>query len=61
MSRAYSVWVVKDTGNGTISGAFTVKHELKTWLKKNQQPVFIYRCRDGHPETESPLLYRSEI
>lgn len=54
MARATGIWVVVSGGNlGCPIAAFTVKHELQTWLDKHLEdplclPVsYVYRLSDG--------------
>jgi len=52
LARAYSIWVVSYSypDPDLILGAFTVKHELITWLKKQTDPTrfLIKRVYDGN-------------
>lgn len=48
MARSSYVYVVSD-GLGPLAG-FTVKHELVTWLRRNQRPtltLLVHRLVDG--------------
>lgn len=40
MSRATSIWIILD-GLRVVRAAFTVKHEMITWLKEQEQSVDI--------------------
>ena len=52
MARAHSIWIVRDTNDGYQRppiGAFTVKHELISWLKKiDPYGLTITVVRDGN-------------
>jgi hypothetical protein len=54
VSRAYSIWIVRDTNDGYRRdpiGAFTVKHELVTWLERADTDTYgltITVVRDGN-------------
>lgn len=53
MSRATTIWVVRDLGANTTCAAFTVRHEMITWLK-GQSFEFVSRASvipfmDGPP------------
>lgn len=56
MARTTSIWIVKDS-DGKL-GAFTVQHELETWLTKlpEGKHVEILKVRDGHPEAGMVIL-----
>lgn len=51
MARAHSIWVVTSEGGRLPIAAFTVKHELQSWLDKRDPfslPVaFVFRLHDG--------------
>lgn len=47
MARSHAVWVVYDK-HYLVVAAFTVKHELLTWLDKNRDHTF-ERFPDGPP------------
>jgi hypothetical protein len=57
MARAQAVWVVLRTRDGFqiygVAGAFTVKHELRTWLSKQPRPELlrIFKTGDGVHQT----------
>ena len=62
MARSVSIWVV--TRDFDVVAAFTVKHELVTWLGKQNdymlECICLTKCKDnptlipGHPEWDSP-------
>jgi len=68
MARAEALWVV--SGNhGELLAAFTVKHELRTWLARQPEdrPLRVQRIVDGghdpdarpvdyHPRTLDPAI-----
>ncbi len=68
MARSHSVYIVQGRRTGIIEGAWTVKHELVSWLNSRDIPrksiEFVYdvvRFRDGQggrgtviPWTEIP-------
>ena len=45
MARSPNVWVVIDAATGIPVAAFTVKHELCTWLYKQENPQSISHLR----------------
>ena len=49
MARGYSIWVVTSALYGNPITAFTVKHELKDWLLRENilDGVVIWKLRDG--------------
>lgn len=55
MARASRIWTVQDTREGNrCVGAFTVKHELASWLQRKLVAVHlphlaIYVHSDGNP------------
>lgn len=56
MSRAISIWVVTNMRHPV--GAFTVKHQLISWLRKMQvqygdiSTYAVSRYRDGEPSAD---------
>lgn len=46
MARATYIWIVQN-GEGDIVAAFTVKHELGSWLDANGSDYLVLRIRDG--------------
>ncbi len=52
MARAYNIHIVMSSG--IVHGAFTVKHELESWLEQQDQEflalVEIVTTRDGDPD-----------
>lgn len=54
MARAHSIWIVRDIEDGYRRdpiGAFTVKHELVTWLEREDTDPYgltITVVRDGN-------------
>lgn len=57
MARAHTIWIVVSDTEGVPIRAFTVKHELKTWL--DRRPDFlkeywiIWSMRDGATEVNN--------
>jgi hypothetical protein len=49
MSRSLYIWLVQDT-EGDVVAAFTVKHELGSWLDKNGTNFLVSRIRDGRAD-----------
>jgi hypothetical protein len=67
MARAKYIWVVRDNGSRSITGVWTVKHEMVTWLKRCSLSSNlialdweVIRFRDGKPHTCSIVPW-SEI
>ena len=57
MARSHSIWVVLNDWTHFIEGAFTVKHEMITWLLKRpglRKCVSIYRVQDGLYQFNNP-------
>lgn len=62
MSRSVYIWYVQNS-DGNVIAAFTVKHELATWLDRRYGPaefrnaaacpVLLYRIRDGHIDPDA--------
>jgi hypothetical protein len=50
MARSYSIWLVCKEMSGDPVCAFTVKHELITWLLAQEKRKFlhIWKLRDNH-------------
>lgn len=46
MARAMHIWLVQDT-QGDVVAAFTVKHELGSWLDKHGVNFLVSRIQDG--------------
>jgi hypothetical protein len=51
MARSSYIYIVRDFNNGVIVAAFTVKHEMETFVANNPDEYTVYRCRDGVPYT----------
>lgn len=49
MARSLYVWFVQNT-EGDVVAAFTVKHELGSWLDKNGVNFLVSRIRDGRAD-----------
>lgn len=50
MARAYNIHIVQDPEEcNEVVAAFTVKHELESWLAKqpDDKPYFVTKVRDG--------------
>lgn len=67
MARAHSIWIIRCTHNRCLVGAWTVKHEMVTWLKhinltldRISETLEVCRLRDGKPEDVSIIPW-SEI
>jgi hypothetical protein len=67
MARAHSIWIVRDIADGFKRdpiGAFTVKHELITWLERDDTDPYgltITVVRDGNLKYANPLLEEWEV
>lgn len=64
MARSSYVWVVQSP-SGEVVNAFTVKHELASWLEGRESQYLVTRVRDGalnpeltqlNPHTLEPAL-----
>lgn len=60
MARSTYVYVVTDA-TGTPVAAFTVKHELATWLDRNPRTWWITRVRDGVDPGEPTALRIADV
>lgn len=61
MARSTNVYVV-NSWYGSPIAAFTVKHELVTWLRKQPPIAFIlWRVPDGGPRTLKPNRMKVEF
>lgn len=60
MARSAYIYVVDDPGRGPE--AFTVKHELLSWLGNNPDPGgrLVWRCKDGRYKSAPPVLMPRE-
>ena len=49
VARTYTIWVANEVGLDGPRAAFSVKHELISWLKEQDDPhhFSIYALRDG--------------
>lgn len=50
MARATTIWVIQSTVTDEPFAAFTVKHELKTWLNQRRHQIVgfrLFRVPDG--------------
>jgi hypothetical protein len=60
MARAHSIWIVRDISDGykhNPIGAFTVKHELVSWLECDDTDTYgltITVVRDGNLQYSNP-------
>jgi len=52
MARSSYIYIVFNS-HEDILGAFTVKHEMESYVKRYQGPVYCRRYRDAHPEAGS--------
>lgn len=61
MARAHSIWIVRNIEDGYRRdpiGAFTVKHELVTWLEREDTDPYgltITVVRDGNLKYSDPM------
>jgi hypothetical protein len=59
MARSSYIYILVDEATEFIIGTFTVKHEMKTWVKLHPDiRCKAFRHRDGqplHPVSEVPL------
>lgn len=65
MARSTYIYTVVSAGTGSPEAAFTVKHELVTYLEKRdplRPPYRIYRMHDGGKRPElTKILSREEL
>ena len=67
MARAHSIWIVRDINDGYQRdpiGAFTVKHELVTWLEREDTDPYgltITVVRDGNLKYANPNMDKWEV
>lgn len=67
MARAHSIWIVRDITDGYRRdpiGAFTVKHELISWLEREDTDPYgltITVVRDGNLKYSNPLMEEWEV
>ena len=66
MARAYTIWIVQLPGCITPDAAFTVKHELVSYLaRKTHQPTLrelvIWRMSDGNGSAVPLQLSPSDL
>lgn len=54
MTRSTNVYVVQNA-SGAIVSAFTVKHELASWLARNGSLYLVTRVRDADFGSEPPV------
>jgi hypothetical protein len=54
MARSTYIYLV--TKDGSPVAAFTVKHELATWLSRNQGDYVLYRIGDGLRQSKPPTI-----
>lgn len=50
MARSSYIYILYNI-NDDLEGAFTVLHELKTFVERNPGSYYAHRYRDGQPET----------
>ena len=62
MARSTYVYIVRDP-DGRILGAFTVKHELRSWLTRQEDRIWymITRHQDANPDAGGTLMTTGEI
>ncbi len=59
MSRSSVIWVVMKPGRHLPRATFTVKHEMVTWMKRNEpdpSKVEVFKMGDGTWQVE-PVPY----
>ena len=66
MARSTTIWVIQSTVTDEPFAAFTVKHELKTWLEEREHQVAgfrLFRVPDGlhHDPAHTKEIQISEI
>jgi hypothetical protein len=67
VARAHSIWIVRDIADGYKRdpiGAFTVKHELVSWLERDEVDPYgltITVVRDGNLKYSNPLMNEWEV
>jgi hypothetical protein len=65
MARAYNIWIVTDEVDNRVVRAFTVKHELVTYLKGMPHPDWRYhsvtRLPDGNLEVPPKWFAIAEL
>lgn len=54
MARATSIYIVQNA-SGTVVSAFTVKHELASWLSRHGFTYLVTRVRDADFGSDSPV------
>jgi hypothetical protein len=57
MARSYSIFIVLHDTTHLIEGAFTVKHEMVSWLRDRpglDGGISIYRVKDGIHQDNNP-------
>lgn len=54
MARSTNVYVVQDP-SGAVVTAFTVKHELASWLARRGQQFLVTRVRDADAGSDRPV------
>lgn len=54
MARSTNVYVVQ-AASGAVVAAFTVKHELASWLARNGYLYLVTRVRDADFSSERPV------
>jgi hypothetical protein len=55
MARSSYIYVVQDSFKG-IMAAFTVKHEMESYLRKEGSDITVTRLRDGKPDARIDLI-----
>lgn len=53
MARSNYIWAVQD-GTGAVVAAFSVKHELQSWLDQQDRLLLVTRVRDGSRADSQP-------
>ena len=64
MARAHTIWILRNCRTKVIVGAWTVKHELVTYLKTREMPqesieiaYEVVKLRDGKADNEIPVAW----
>lgn len=56
MARSSYIWVVLSPTSMPV-GAFTVKHELESFLDRTSRDVRLFRIRDGQTQQQPWMKY----
>ena len=61
MARSTYVYVVISNDDGLPKAGFTVKHEMNTWLERNQGDYTIWRLSDGLFQSRPPVNMTDDL